>query len=352
MERTLQDINLKDTEIAQAREKILSLTKDKAELRAQMEALDKKATAATDKNLLSIQEQLKEHLLMCSELQECQKCVSSMQDNLRAEREKLLDVTEDCAHLRTSIEVYSEKLRQTEMENSRLREHHNQEVLEYQRRCEESKEEKLSVECELKKVKSDYETAMSSIAALEAESRVLKDVITSHENKASRLEGDIEKIRKENDVNSQTLTSEIAVLKEERHAAAELKAQLTRATAELEEKKVELNDSLIAQRETLVDLNDKNAKYEFMCATFRFIYFLNILFTSRISELELEISHLTKKEEETQSIQDILQYNFAVLSSSIGSMQESHVQAKGTCGCCYGLDRSLHICVISVYFEL
>ena len=49
----------------------------------------------------------------------------------------------------------------------------------------------------------------------------------------------------------------------------------------------------------------------------------------RLSELESELSRMSKQSLETQSIRDMLQNNFSALASSIAGMQESHMLTKG-----------------------
>lgn len=55
----------------------------------------------------------------------------------------------------------------------------------------------------------------------------------------------------------------------------------------------------------------------------------------RISELELEVKHVSKKSAQAKSIEELFQAHFATLTSSFAALQESQAEAKGSYSVCF-----------------
>ena len=272
--RLQQEVQDQEIELKQERERLLVLSRAESDLSARLQGETEKAKSL-DSTVSELKEQLHESVMKCHEVENTkvsleallqgqkdqhQSALHTAQEDVTQAHEQCAQLTVECAELKSRLAIESEKRMTAEATNTQVVERLEHSVTQEQVRAESLSRELHTSEARLVQVNHELERTKAATVVLTAESIDLRQAAATNEGRVSGIESEMKRILQTNEVKEETLRQAISQLQADTRSSADLAAQLTKACSEVDFVKAELQLNLVAQRESLIELNDNKAK--------------------------------------------------------------------------------------------
>ena len=267
-----QEVKEKEGELKQERERLLELSRAESELRARLEGEADK-TRIVESHMQELKSQLEGSRSKCLELEtskssleaelradqdQLEASLKEVRSELQQEREKSVSAAHKCVEIESKLEADAASALAADTERQqRLEQAQDQ----YKRDSEAWNAEKISLDDRLRKTMDALTTEGANSAALGGEVKVLREMVAAGEERVASLEASLLRVQDEGDIVRQKLEAELIQLQVGASSSGGLESQLSSANADLKALKAELAEKAVWQRDNLIEMNEKSARY-------------------------------------------------------------------------------------------